>query len=85
LGLRGDALTAALEQLRGEADAAGRPPGSIEVTLTGVSTGTTAETVAELEAMGVDRLVVTCLQPDLEAARDEMAQVARTVGLAPPV
>ena len=33
-----------------------------------MSTGTTPETLAELAALGVDRLVVTCLQPDLEAA-----------------
>jgi probable F420-dependent oxidoreductase len=84
LGLRGDELVAALALLGGEVAAAGRPPGAIELTLTGVSTGTTPETVAELEAMGVDRLVVTCLQPDLEAAKDEMAQVAGTVGLVPP-
>jgi hypothetical protein len=27
--------------------------------------------------------VVTCLQADLEAAKDELAQVAETVGLTP--
>jgi probable F420-dependent oxidoreductase len=81
LGIRGEELAVALTQLRQEAAAAGRDPQAIELTLTGVSTGTTAETLAELEAMGVDRLVVTCLQPDLEAVKDEMAQVAETVGL----
>ncbi len=34
--------------------------------------------------MGVDRLVVTCLQPDLEAVKDEMSQVAENVGLSRP-
>jgi probable F420-dependent oxidoreductase len=81
LGIRGEELAVALTQLRQEAADAGRDPQAIELTLTGVSTGTTAETLAELEAMGVDRLVVTCLQPDLEAVKDEMAQVAETVGL----
>jgi hypothetical protein len=33
--------------------------------------------------MGVDRLVVTCLQPDLDAVKEEMSQVAETVGLVP--
>ena len=83
LGIGGEELRRALESLRAEATAAGRDPGSIELTLTGVSTGTTPETLAELDALGVDRLVVTCLQPDLEAAKDEMSQVAETVGLAP--
>ncbi len=82
LGIRGEELRTALESLHREAIAAGRDPGSIELTLTGVSTGTTPETLAELEAMGVDRLVVTCLQSDLAAARDEMSQVAETAGLA---
>jgi hypothetical protein len=76
-------LKAALDRLRHEVAAAGRDPASIEVTVTGVSTTTTAETLAELEEMGVDRLVVTCLQADLGAAREEMAQVAETVGLTP--
>jgi probable F420-dependent oxidoreductase len=83
LGIRGDELTTALGQLRAEAEQAGRDPAAIELTLTGVSTGTTPETLAELEELGVDRLVVTCLQPDLAAARDEMAQVAQTIGLTP--
>jgi probable F420-dependent oxidoreductase len=83
LGLRGDELKAALDRLRHQVSVAGRDPASIEVTVTGVSTTTTAETVGELEELGVDRLVVTCLQADLGAAREEMAQVAETVGLTP--
>jgi probable F420-dependent oxidoreductase len=81
LGIRGEDLAAALGKLGDEARAAGRDPSSIELTLTGVSTGTDPDTVAELEALGVDRLVVTCLQPDLEGVKDEMSQVAETVGL----
>ena len=42
----------------------------------------TPETLAELDALGVDRLVVTCLQPDLAPAEDEMSQVAARLGLA---
>jgi len=83
LGIRGEELTAALGQLHRAAEAAGRDPRSIELTLTGVSTTTTPETLAELDEMGVDRLVVTCLQKDLAAAQEEMAQVAQTVGLTP--
>jgi probable F420-dependent oxidoreductase len=84
LGLRGEELRGALGVLEAEAAAAGRARSDIELTLTGVSTTTTAETLTELDDMGVDRLVVTCLQPDLEAAKDEMAQVAETVGLPGP-
>jgi probable F420-dependent oxidoreductase len=83
LGIRGEELRIALGQLNEEVAAAGRDPSAIELTLTGVSTGTNPETLAELDEMGVDRLVVTCLQADLEAAKDEMSQVARTVGLTP--
>jgi probable F420-dependent oxidoreductase len=83
LGIRGEELRTALRQLNEEATAAGRDRSAIELTLTGVSTGTNPETLAELDEMGVDRLVVTCLQADLEAAKDEMSQVARTVGLTP--
>jgi probable F420-dependent oxidoreductase len=83
LGLAGDALMGALGQLHDEAAAAGRDPKAIELTLTGVSTSTNPETVAELEEIGVDRLVVTCLQSDLSAAEDELSQVAETVALTP--
>jgi probable F420-dependent oxidoreductase len=83
LGLRGDELKTALGQLRSRAEAAGRPPQAIELTLTGVSTSTSPEALAELDELAVDRLVVTCLQPDLEAVKDEMSQVAENVGLAP--
>jgi len=81
LGLRGPELASAWEAVRAEAEAAGRHPGAIELTVTGVSTGTTPDALAELEAMGVDRLVVTCLEADLAAARDEMSAVAATAGL----
>jgi probable F420-dependent oxidoreductase len=82
LGIRGDDLTAALATLAEEAAAAGRDPKAIELTLTGVSTTTDPDTVAELEALGVDRLVVTCLKPDLAEVKEEMSEVAETVGLA---
>jgi len=83
LGIRGDELKTALGQLRARAEAAGRPPQAIELTLTGVSTATSPEALAELDELAIDRLVVTCLQPDLAAVKDEMSQVAENVGLAP--
>ncbi len=83
LGISGEELTTALGELHRAAEAAGRDPRSIELTITGVSTATTPETLAELDETGVDRLVVTCLQKDLAAAKEEMAQVAQTVGLRP--
>jgi probable F420-dependent oxidoreductase len=84
LGLQGDDLRAALRVLRGEAEDAGRDPEAIEITLTGVSSTTTADTIDSLAALGVHRLVVTCMQADLSAAQDELSQVAERVGLAPP-
>jgi len=84
LGLQGDDLRAALGDLRREAEEAGRDPAAIEITLTGVSSTTNAGTIDMLGDLGVHRLVVTCMQPELSDARDELSRVAELVGLEPP-
>ena len=82
LGLTGDELGRALQRLRREADALGRDPASIEITVSALSASATPETVDGIVALGVDRLVVTCGAPDLHQAHDEMAGVAERLGLA---
>jgi len=84
LGLWGEPLVDALAALRREAEAAGRDPGALELTISTQSRQATPETLAKLVALGVDRVVVTCGHAELSAARDEMAQVAANLSLAPP-
>jgi probable F420-dependent oxidoreductase len=80
LGLWGDELAEALTRLRAEVETAGREPGALELTISALSTQATPETLDKLAALGVDRLVVTCAQADLSAARDEMSEVAARIG-----
>jgi len=84
LGLWGDELRAALDGLATELAAAGREPGSVELTISALSSSADPDTVGELADMGVHRLVVTCAEADLAAARDDMSAVAERVGLRPP-
>jgi len=84
LGLWGDELRGALDRLRTEAGAAGRDPASIEVTVSTMSTSADAETAQKMSDLGVHRMVVTCGQADLSAARDEMSAVADRLGLRGP-
>jgi probable F420-dependent oxidoreductase len=84
LGLWGAELDAGLVQLRRDAEDAGRDPDSLELTISALSTSATPETVDELTALGVHRLLVTCAQADLEAAKDEMSAAAERVGLVGP-
>jgi probable F420-dependent oxidoreductase len=83
LGLWGDELETALARLHHETEAAGRDRAALELTISALSTQATPETLDKLVAVGVDRLVVTCAQADLQAAEDEMSEVAARVGLPP--
>src|SRR5579884_1873830 len=58
LGLAGDALQAALDEMRKAAAAAGRDPASIELTLGGVL-AVKDEAVAAAEALGATRMVLS--------------------------
>ncbi len=82
LGLWGDELAEALDRLHAATEAAGRDREALELTISAMSTQATPETLAKLGALGVDRLVVTCGNADLGAARDEMSEVAARLGLA---
>jgi len=84
LGLWGDELDEALVRLHEEMAAAGRARDGLELTISALASQATPETVDKLIDLGVDRLVVTCVQPDLGAAMDEMSEVAARVGLSPP-
>jgi probable F420-dependent oxidoreductase len=81
LGLWGEELEDALARLRGETEAIGRDPDALELTISALSSSATPETVDKLTAIGVHRLVVTCSEADLEAAKDDMSAVAQRVGL----
>jgi probable F420-dependent oxidoreductase len=83
LGLWGEELRVSLERLRSETEKAGRDPDRLELTISAQSEQTTPATLAELSAIGVDRLVVTCGHADLHAAEDEMAAVAQRIELTP--
>ncbi len=84
LGLWGDELAEALARLTTEVEAAGRDPGALELTISALASQATPETLEKLAALGVDRLVVTCMEADLAAAEDEMSEVASRVGLVSP-
>jgi len=83
LGLWGDELRQALDLLEREAEATGRDPSSIELTISALSTSADAEVAGQMLGLGVHRLVVTCLQADIEAAKDDMSAVAERLGLTP--
>ncbi len=51
------------------------------MTISALASQATPETVDKLVGLGVRRLVVTCMQADLHAAQDEMAEAAARVGL----
>jgi probable F420-dependent oxidoreductase len=81
LGLWGDDLRRALATLRQELDKAGRDGAALELTISAPAHRATPDTVAWLVELGVTRLVVTCTNADIAAARDEMSETAARLGL----
>jgi probable F420-dependent oxidoreductase len=81
LGLAGDELAAALGRLRAETAQAGRDPDAIEITLGDLLTASTPERLAALAAAGADRVVLSCLAPDLDDALAELHAAAERLGL----
>lgn len=82
LGLEPEVLTVRLAQVREAAEAAGRDPGAIELSLSGYLPTTTDEEVALAEAAGAVRLVAsTSMTGDLAQIRDEMSAFAERFGL----
>ncbi len=86
LGLRGDALSAALGLLADEAAAAGRDPGAIDVTLSGVTTSASVDraTLEEAAAQGARRVVLNLGSASLPEALDELRQIAARAELTAP-
>jgi len=80
--LWGHELDDALARLHTETEAAGRDRDALELTISALAAQATPQTIEKLAGVGVDRLVVTCMQADLHAAQDEMSEVASRVGLA---
>lgn len=81
LGIEGEELLSSVSLLREEAKRVGRDPERIELTLTTVADRTDESTLEKVRTWGVDRLVVTCTQREIEAAKDQLSGVAQRVGL----
>jgi probable F420-dependent oxidoreductase len=84
LGLAADPLRVRLAQVHEAAEAAGRDPADIELSLSGYLPTTTEEEVAAAEAAGAVRLIVsTSMSEDLSAIYDELSAFADRFGLGP--
>jgi probable F420-dependent oxidoreductase len=83
LGLAGDELASALSRLREETAEVGRDPDAIEITLGDLATKATPERMAALAASGADRVVLSCLAPELDDALAELDDAARRLGIEP--
>jgi alkanesulfonate monooxygenase SsuD/methylene tetrahydromethanopterin reductase-like flavin-dependent oxidoreductase (luciferase family) len=82
LGVSGAQLDGLLALMRDEAEAAGRDPADIEVSLGHSVTKVDAERAAKLADQGADRLVLA-MPPttDLEQAKDELSACAQRLAL----
>jgi len=83
LGVEGEELVRAIAMLRREAEAAGRDPDAIELTLGALASKATVDTVEELAALGAGRVTMASTKRDLGAACDELSELAERVGLVP--
>jgi probable F420-dependent oxidoreductase len=82
LGLAGAELATRMTQVREAAEAAGRDPDAIELTLSGYLPTTTEELVAEAESAGASGLVIsTSMSDDLGQIHDELSAFAERFGL----
>ncbi len=85
LGLSPEDLVLRIAQMRESAEAVGRDPGAIEVSVSGYLPTVTEEEVAAAGAAGVDRMLLsTSMSPDLDGLADELSGFAARFGLAPP-
>ena len=82
LGLAPEVLITRLEEVRREAEACGRDPGAIELSLSGYLPTTTEEDVVAAEAAGAVRLVAsTSMTAEIDAVAEEMSAFAERFGL----
>jgi len=82
LGLSSEELALRLAQMREAAEAAGRDPGAIEVSVSGYLPTLTEDDVAAAEAAGIDRMLLsTSMSTDLDGLADELSGFAVRFGL----
>jgi probable F420-dependent oxidoreductase len=82
LGLADETLATRLDQVRQAAQAAGRDPEAIELSLSGYLPTTTEQGVADAAAAGAIRMVVsTSMTGDIGQVREEMSEFAERFGL----
>ena len=81
LGVGGEELRGAIEEVRQLTEAAGRDPASLEITISALASSITSAIIDKVTAMGVDRLVATTMEPVLDAALDGLSALADRAGL----
>ncbi len=84
LGLAPDDLALRIGQMRDSAEAAGRDPDAIELSVSGYLPTTTEEEVAAAAAAGIDRMLLsTSMSRDLDGLADEVSAFAERFSPAP--
>jgi probable F420-dependent oxidoreductase len=78
LGLAGDELSARVADVRAAAEAAGRDPDAIELSLGGVLDSLDEQQIATAAEAGATRLVLGTREPDPDKMRDTMSRVAES-------
>jgi probable F420-dependent oxidoreductase len=82
LGLAGAELAGRLDQMRESAEAAGRDPDAIELSLSGYLPTTTEQDVEDAASAGATRLVIsTSMSDDLAQIHDELSAFSDRFGL----
>lgn len=82
LGLHGESLQAALDEMRRAADDAGRDPDAVELTLGHAVTKIDPDRAERLAAAGAERVVLAGSgSGDLSQAKDELSACAERLGL----
>jgi probable F420-dependent oxidoreductase len=82
LGLSSSDLALRIAQMREAAEAAGRDPDAIELSVSGYLPTTTEEEVAAAEAAGIDRMLLsTSMSQDLDGLAEEVSTFSDRFGL----
>ncbi len=85
LGLAPAELAVRVDQIREAAEAAGRDPESIELSVSGYLPTLTEDDVLSASAAGVDRMLLsTSMNADLDGIREEMSTFSERFALRPP-
>ena len=82
LGVKGEELEGLVRTMRQEAEACGRDPEALELTLGHLVPAVTLEKAERLAQLGADRVVLAASPlPELAAAQDELSACAERLGL----